>query len=115
VFLQAGRDVLAEVLGRTVAAGTAEDRQARRQEPGFGELREGRHEQPFGQITGSAEDDHSLDHGFVHPSEERGDDARISLHLGHGAVHQLRCGTVRPNHVGPCRGRRPAEYARPAE
>src|SRR5580700_4256542 len=50
-------EVVAELLVGLLTAAEPDDRKISRQEPGAGEVVDRRHDQPFGQIAGGAEDD----------------------------------------------------------
>ena len=57
VLLDRVVDDLAEVLGGPVAAGEADEREARRQQPAVGEVVDGGHELLAGEVAGDAEED----------------------------------------------------------
>ena len=62
MLLQLAGDVLAEVVARPVGDVGSDDGQPRWQQLSFGQLGDRRQQQPTGQITGSSEQDHALDH-----------------------------------------------------
>ena len=71
MLLQLAGDVLAEVVGRPFGEVGPDDGQLRWQQLGLGQLGDRRQQQAAGQIAGSSEEDHALDHGMT-PFSARG-------------------------------------------